>query len=555
MNRVELVGRITRDPELRYTSSNIASVRFTLAVNRNFTNQNGEREADFINCVAWRNQAENIKKYVSKGSLVSVEGRIQTGSYEKDGQRIYTTDVVADNVGITNPEYTVVDGYFITTNGSKSAAGAFVYSEPIAIKKGTKVSFRGAGYNTAVAMISTCAEDGSSIVPRVICTDSNVNNYEYTATTDGYIIICYSKNKEHSLTLSYDRIGSIEAEIETAISVKTITPSSLNTGFIHRNGRIMEGSNFRYTNPIRLENETIEFVARGYSNVVSLLSLCDVDGSNRINLVNSTADAGTQNVKHTSYGVEYVLISSNVTVPIQYTTTKLNMIINKPYISLSMFQKFGVVGDSYASGALFYDNKEKDDYAHSWGQILARKLGTVCTNYSKGGLSTRTWLTDSKGLPLVLASEAEEIYYLVLGINDYYSLGTAYLGSISDITSHTSYTDYADSFYGNYGRIIEQIKAYAPYAKIIMFSIAGIGENAVRDSYNDAIIEIANHYSIPYIVLNDDQFFLSDFYNQTKVEGHPIAITYSGMAEAFERLLISCIRNNVAYFKNTFWYD
>ena len=98
MNRVELVGRITKDPELRYTSSNIASVRFTLAVNRNFTNQNGEREADFISCVAWRNQAENIKKYVSKGSLVSVEGRIQTGSYDKDGQRIYTTDVVADNV-------------------------------------------------------------------------------------------------------------------------------------------------------------------------------------------------------------------------------------------------------------------------------------------------------------------------------------------------------------------------------------------------------------------------------------------------------------------------
>ena len=98
MNRVELVGRITKDPELRYTSSNIASVRFTLAVNRNFTNQNGEREADFINCVAWRNQAENMKKFVTKGNLLAVEGRIQTGSYDKDGQRIYTTDVVADNV-------------------------------------------------------------------------------------------------------------------------------------------------------------------------------------------------------------------------------------------------------------------------------------------------------------------------------------------------------------------------------------------------------------------------------------------------------------------------
>ena len=98
MNKVCLIGRITRDPELRYTSANIPTVRFTLAVNRTFSNQNGEREADFINIVAWRNQAENVKKYVTKGSLVAVEGRIQTGSYDKDGQKVYTFDVVADNV-------------------------------------------------------------------------------------------------------------------------------------------------------------------------------------------------------------------------------------------------------------------------------------------------------------------------------------------------------------------------------------------------------------------------------------------------------------------------
>ena len=98
MNRVELIGRITRDPELRYTSSNIATTRFTLAVNRPFQGQNGEQGTDFINIVVWRKQAENVKKFVSKGSLVAVEGRIQTGSYEKDGQRVYTTDVVADSV-------------------------------------------------------------------------------------------------------------------------------------------------------------------------------------------------------------------------------------------------------------------------------------------------------------------------------------------------------------------------------------------------------------------------------------------------------------------------
>lgn len=98
MNKVVLIGRLTRDPELRYTSSNIPSARFSLAVDRPFQNQNGEREPDFINIVVWRKQAENVSKYISKGSLVAVEGRIQTGSYEKDGQRIYTTDVVADNV-------------------------------------------------------------------------------------------------------------------------------------------------------------------------------------------------------------------------------------------------------------------------------------------------------------------------------------------------------------------------------------------------------------------------------------------------------------------------
>ena len=98
MNKVVLIGRVTRDPELRYTASNIPSVRFTLAVNRPFENQSGQREADFINIIVWRKQAENVKKYITKGSLIAVEGRIQTGSYEKDGQRVYTTDVVADNV-------------------------------------------------------------------------------------------------------------------------------------------------------------------------------------------------------------------------------------------------------------------------------------------------------------------------------------------------------------------------------------------------------------------------------------------------------------------------
>lgn len=98
MNRVVLVGRLTRDPEMRTTSSGIAQTRFTLAVNRRTANQSGEREADFINCVAWRGTAEAIAKYLTKGRELAVEGRIQTGSYDaQDGSKRYTTDVVVDN--------------------------------------------------------------------------------------------------------------------------------------------------------------------------------------------------------------------------------------------------------------------------------------------------------------------------------------------------------------------------------------------------------------------------------------------------------------------------
>src|SRR5574344_1558240 len=99
MNRFCLIGRLTAKPELRTTSNNLATTRFTLAVNRNFSNSQGEREADFITIVAWRKQAENICQYLDKGSLVSVEGRIQTGSFDdKDGNKRYTTEVIADQV-------------------------------------------------------------------------------------------------------------------------------------------------------------------------------------------------------------------------------------------------------------------------------------------------------------------------------------------------------------------------------------------------------------------------------------------------------------------------
>ena len=97
INNVVMVGRLTRDIDLKYTGSGIAVASFTVAMDRPFTSKSGEKETDFVNCVAWRKTAENAANFVGKGSLVGIKGRIQTRNYEKDGNRVYVTEVVVDN--------------------------------------------------------------------------------------------------------------------------------------------------------------------------------------------------------------------------------------------------------------------------------------------------------------------------------------------------------------------------------------------------------------------------------------------------------------------------
>ncbi len=105
INSVTLVGRLTKDPELRTTPSGVEVGNFTLAVNRTFTNQNGERDADFINCIVFRKQAVNVNQYLSKGKLAGVVGRLQTRSYDnKEGQKVFVTEVVCDNVQFLEPK-------------------------------------------------------------------------------------------------------------------------------------------------------------------------------------------------------------------------------------------------------------------------------------------------------------------------------------------------------------------------------------------------------------------------------------------------------------------
>ena len=208
------------------------------------------------------------------------------------------------------------------------------------------------------------------------------------------------------------------------------------------------------------------------------------------------------------------------------------------YASFTQFPKIGVIGDSYASGEIYIGDSGEDYYNLSWLQCIARTCGIVGTNFSSGGLSTRSWLTAPKGLSLVNSSDAQNLYIFALGINDYYALGEDYLGSPDDIKE--DYTTNPDTFYGNYAKIIEQVKIKAPNAKLLMLTTANT--NAVPMKFNNAIEYIANHYSIPFARQYEYKFFQSTYY-KNMVGGHPTAMVYSGMAEAFKQIFSDvCIK-------------
>lgn len=226
-------------------------------------------------------------------------------------------------------------------------------------------------------------------------------------------------------------------------------------------------------------------------------------------------------------------------------------------IDFRFFEKFAVVGDSYASGEIYVADSSQskgytvaDYYQKSWGQILARKYGATCINLSVGGLTTRTWLTNSHGLAKMLAEKPQELYLCALGINDEISLGTSYLGTIENIKNYDSYSDYPDTFYGNYGKIIEQIKAHAPKSKIVLMSMAYL-YNATEDSFTAAIKNIADYYNIPFINIKDDAFYAKNsIYKTGQSYNHPTAPLYAGMAQANERLFCRCAVSYYDYFKD-----
>jgi hypothetical protein len=224
-------------------------------------------------------------------------------------------------------------------------------------------------------------------------------------------------------------------------------------------------------------------------------------------------------------------------------------IINElPFTSISCFLRIGVIGDSYASGWLNVSGSDKAWYNISWIQQMAREYGVTGVNFSKTGLTTRSWLTDANGLTKLNSESPCDLYWIVLGINDVETLGTEYLGTIADCTE-TPLSN-PDTFYGNMGRIMYYIQEHAPHAKIIFSTMAN--SSGDYPAFNSAIQELATHYEVGCIVQLDDPFFTSRFYTVYKKSSHPTVQLYGGMSKAIARLTDKCMRANPGYF-NDIW--
>lgn len=211
------------------------------------------------------------------------------------------------------------------------------------------------------------------------------------------------------------------------------------------------------------------------------------------------------------------------------------------YCTVSIFNSVGAIGDSYTAGSTKHsDSTWTAEREHSYIATMAKRAGISWSNYGVPGAHTRSYLTAADGMKKVLATSANDFYFLALGINDVNALGLSYLGIEDDISSG------ADTFFGNYAKIINQLKGHAPNAKLCM--IKPPFKDSAYPQFRDAVEKIAKHYGIPFIDPFDDPVFTNVIYT-TMSDGHPTLAGYNAMGLAYERLFSKMVEDNVEYFR------
>ena len=473
-------------------------------------------------------------KYDNLGN--AIRGQINLLSEQLDLSKLTRTVTIVANES----------GKYISSSGNVASASGFSISKEISLLAGETLYVQASGYLTNVAIVTK--KENSSYVPLIKSIDSVNRKYSYQAREDVTVVISYNEQYEHSAFITSSLFDEITLKSDRL--APNLKVDWIHGNFVSGKGNYSSSDSFKVSIPIKLQRgDVLNFTAKGYLTNVALIALFNPE-ENTYTPVLVSEDS---NQRQYSFEVlQNGLYVISTAVDTEYSPIFVTKSKEENLADISMFSSIGVIGDSYASGELVFDGNYVDHYEISWGQILGRKNGINVTNFSKGGLTTQTWLTNEHGLSLLNSSNCRliynrgdrlpsDLYILALGINDYSRGKEAYLGTTSDISTQ------GDTFYGNYSKIINAIKSKAPDSKIIISTIAY--KSDLTGKYNDAIRKLATHFNIPVIDQQTEPFFSSDYYLNHMQGGHPTGPVYSGMAKAIQNLIEQSMSDNLSYFE------
>jgi lysophospholipase L1-like esterase len=549
---------------------------FSGIVDKSLSHNGEEAEIDVIPLF------DPYKKYVDE-LILDAGARVVDTELDETSDHLVENQAVAKAVanvngrlGVQNVSFTPIDGKYITNRGNDSTSNNFARSNAIEVSAGTIIEFTATGYLVNAAMIAVTDANETTFTPVSISIDSEEHTYSYTASEDCYVVVSYLKSKPYRLffatkwsnTALNDRVTVIESEnvplMSDAIGIDVVADNvSITVGtagkYVNNSGTLSSSGNLNLSTEITLKKgQTITFNAIGYLTSVALLAMVNGSGAAR---PYTPIIVSVDSVEHTnSYTATIdmtVVISSHKSITPKYTISTSNIqrvsadIINMQYGWVA-FSTMGVIGDSLASGASNYPGGVTDRPAFSWGKFIEREHGITVNLFTAGGTTTRSWLTGSFGLNALNNADALDCYIIGLGVNDAYSLGDAYLGSVSDV--HVGNEDEnADTYYGNYSKIIAAIKTKSPRAKIFCITNPR-GTDATGVAYNGAVEDIVGLYTNTYLIdLREDSFYASPEFKSTWYSAHSTAVGYKLIAKNIYNHLNDIIQKNVSDFLDIQW--
>ena len=459
----------------------------------------------------------------------------------------------------------IQNGY-IQSNGEINSVDNYAHTiNPIILKPKSTLFLKAKGYQNDVVVIAENINGGNIVKPLVTGADNTLRNYVYTNNSNYDINLCLSFLKDNTakayIINNLERTDLYFNYIKDNALIKItdkIYPKRIYGYFINDKGEKIAHEYYFYSEPIELKkNDKVILTSKDPSgSVVAKMCLSDKEGN-----IISVLSLGTNEITTFTYTVtnDCYIVLCTIKTNNDFYITRERMNIPDDYINqsktskdiyptTSMFDDIAVCGDSYTAGSIFKGDTLLGDNAKTrWGTVLSRITGANVTTYASGGADTSTYQTRDVCLPKILSDNPHELYVLCLGINDK-ELVT--LGSLQDIKQ--DYTQNNNTFYGNYGKIISQIKEHAPNAKILISKvfIVTYAGGAYYDYSSKAVEEIANYFNIPFIDTKDYYFFSSSYFDSSMVKGHPVAPTYSGIAVGMNKLISKCIESNPNYFND-----